>query len=148
MSVRRKIRMITGIQHIGIVVSDINRSIDFYKNVLGLEVGEKWEFEPGATLGSSMRLPRRVVFINAKNASFELLDLAENMKTKLESVSANTVGLHHIAFNVDKIHDFAAKLSKKGIRFSTGPADLKDITVAFFEDPDGNMLELYERKKR
>jgi catechol 2,3-dioxygenase-like lactoylglutathione lyase family enzyme len=140
--------MITGVQHVGIVVSDINRSIDFYKNVLGLEVGEKWEFEPGATLGSNMRLPRKVVFINAKNASFELLDLAENMKTKPEGMSGNTLGLHHIAFNVEKIHDFAASLGKKGIRFSTGPVDLKDITVAFFEDPDGNMLELYERKKR
>jgi catechol 2,3-dioxygenase-like lactoylglutathione lyase family enzyme len=140
--------MITGIQHIGIVVSDINRSVDFYKNVLGLEVGERWEFEPGATLGSSMRLPRRVVFIKAKNASFELLDQAENTKTKPEGVGVNTIGLHHIAFNVEKIHDFAANLAKKGIRFSTGPADLKDITVAFFEDPDGNMLELYERKKQ
>jgi catechol 2,3-dioxygenase-like lactoylglutathione lyase family enzyme len=140
--------MITGIQHIGIVVSDINRSVDFYKNVLGLEVGERWEFEPGATLGSSMRLPRRVVFIKAKNASFELLDQAENTKTKPEGAGVNTIGLHHIAFNVEKIHDFAANLAKKGIRFSTGPADLKDITVAFFEDPDGNMLELYERKKQ
>jgi catechol 2,3-dioxygenase-like lactoylglutathione lyase family enzyme len=61
--------MITGIQHIGIVVRDINRSVDFYKNVLGLDVGERWEFEPGATLGSSLKLPRRVVFINAKNGA-------------------------------------------------------------------------------
>jgi catechol 2,3-dioxygenase-like lactoylglutathione lyase family enzyme len=140
--------MITGIQHIGIVVSDINRSIDFYKNVLGLEVGEKWEFEPGATLGSNMRLPRRVVFIKAKNASFELLDQAENTKARPEDVSVNTIGLHHIAFSVDQIHSFIASLSRKGIRFSTGPVDLKDLTVAFFEDPDGNMLELYEKKKR
>jgi catechol 2,3-dioxygenase-like lactoylglutathione lyase family enzyme len=140
--------MITGIQHVGIVVSDINRSIDFYRNILGLEVGEKWEFEPGATLGSSMKLPRRVVFINTKNAFLELLDLGENMKSKPEGVSGGTVGLHHIAFNVEKIHDFAANLGKKGIRFTTGPVDLKDITVAFFEDPDGNMLELFERKQR
>jgi lactoylglutathione lyase len=138
--------MITGIEHIGIVVSDISRSIDFYKNVLGLEVGEKWEFEPGATLGSSMSLPRRVVFINAKNASFELLDFAEDMKAKAGGARGNTVGLHHIAFQVNKIHDFAANLERKGIRFSTGPVDLQDLTVAFFEDPDGNMLELFERK--
>jgi glyoxylase I family protein len=140
--------MITGIQHVGIVVGDINRSIDFYKNVLGLEVGEKWEFEPGATLGSSMKLPRRVVFISVKNAFFELLDLTESTKINPEGVSGSTVGLHHIAFNVEKIHDFAADLGKKGIRFTTGPVDLKDITVAFFEDPDGNMLELFERKQR
>lgn len=139
--------MITGIQHVGIVVSDLERSIDFYKNVLGLEVGEKWEFESGATLGGSMRLPRRVVFVNAKNADFELLDLGENMRTKPEGAGGNTVGFHHIAFNVDRIHDFAAALRKKGIRFGTGPVDLKDITVAFFEDPDGNMLELFERKR-
>ena len=140
--------MITGIQHVGIVVGDINRSIDFYRNILGLEVGEKWEFEPGATLDSNMKLPRRAVFINTKNAFFELLDLGENMKTKPEGAGGSTVGLHHIAFNVEKIHDFAASLGKKGIRFTTGPVDLKDITVAFFEDPDGNMLELFERKQR
>ncbi len=139
--------MITGVHHLGIVVSDMNKSVDFYRNVLGLEVGEKWDFEPGATLGSSMRLPRRAVFIKVKNSSFELLDQGENTEKKPEGVSVNTVGLHHIAFNVDKIHDFAANLSRKGIHFSTGPVDLKDITVAFFEDPDGNMLELYERKK-
>jgi catechol 2,3-dioxygenase-like lactoylglutathione lyase family enzyme len=62
-------------------------------------------------------------------------------------LSRNTVGLNHIAFKVDEIHDYAAALRQKGVRFDTGPVELKDLTVAFFEDPDGNMLELYEARK-
>jgi catechol 2,3-dioxygenase-like lactoylglutathione lyase family enzyme len=139
--------MITGIQHVGIVVADLDRSIEFYKDVLGLEVGEKWEFESGATLGTRMRLPRRVVFVKAHNASFELLDHAENTMSKPEGLSRNTVGINHIAFQVNKIRDYAASLGQKGVRFDTGPVELKGLTVAFFEDPDGNMLELYEEKK-
>ncbi|MGA2379710.1 MAG: VOC family protein [Spirochaetia bacterium] len=139
--------MIKGIDHVGIVVSDLNRSIDFYKNVLGLEVGEKWEFESGATLGPSMRLPRKVVFIKVDSSRFELLDHAENMKVKPEGLTSATVGINHIAFAVEEIHGYVSALQKKGIRLSTGPVDIKNLTVAFFEDPDGNMLELSEARK-
>lgn len=140
--------MIRGVDHIGITVSDLNRSVDFYRNVLGLEVGERWEFEPDATLGSSMRLPCKVVFIKVDGSRFELLDNAERTKARPEGLPGTTVGIHHIAFAVDGIHEHVSALQKKGIHFSTGPVDIKDLTVAFLEDPDGNMLELCEKKKR
>lgn len=140
--------MIRGVDHVGITVSDLNRAIDFYKNVLGLEVGERWEFESDATLGSSMRLPRKVAFIKVDDSRLELLDHAERTKARPEGLPGTTVGIHHIAFAVDGIHDYASALQKKGIRFNTGPVDIKDLTVAFLEDPDGNMLELCETKRR
>ncbi len=139
--------MFKRVEHIGIVVSDLERSIGFYKNVLNLEIGEKWEFEPGTIIGGNMKLPRTVVFVKADNTMIELLDYGENKKNKPEETTGKTIGITHIAFTVENIHGFVKRLKEKGVTFDTDPVKVKDnLTVAFFKDPDGNILELYETK--
>ena len=56
------------------------------------------------------------------------------------------VGLIHLAFAVDNLNQTAKELMQKGVQFDVEPLDAKgNVRIAFFKDPDGNVIELIER---
>jgi lactoylglutathione lyase len=123
--------LVTG--HIGINVTDLQRSSAFYANALGLqhiggstEGGQKFAF-----LGDGTRL---------------LLTLWEQSSGQF---SATTPGLHHLAFSVDSMDEVRAaesRLRSAGAKFiyngAVAHAEGRDSGGIFFEDPDGTRLEI------
>lgn len=125
------------IQHVGLVVSDLDRSRHFYADALGLEEVPR---PPNFTFeGAWFRL-----------GGTEIHLLAEAHTTGGAGQSGGEgaeKGLtHHLAFEVDDLQPALARLAAHGIELQGGPMPRGDgFTQAFFLDPDGYVLELFQR---
>ena len=145
--------MVKSVIHAGITVSDLNVSIPFYTDLLGLKL-VKLE-EPRAARGEKLGVPGAVI----QCAVFELADGSESVELiqyfKPDSPEGggrpvNTVGNVHIAFKVDDIEGMITEMKSKGVKFMSDDYELiTDGPLAgwkwiYFKDPDGTNLELIE----
>jgi catechol 2,3-dioxygenase-like lactoylglutathione lyase family enzyme len=126
------------IQHVGLVVSDLERSRRFYREALALE---------------EVPRPPNFRFDGAwfRFGEYELHLLAEAHTTggagQPDAGAGATQGLtHHLAFEVDDLEAACARLAEKGVALAGGPMPRGDgVTQVFFLDPDGYVLEYFER---
>src|SRR4051812_25015324 len=142
-----------GLHHVGITVKDLEASIRFYHDVLGLGfVNEPSPWFDGAELGGAVGVPGaalRQVSLKVGDTTLELLEY-RNPPTETERpLLSNNIGASHVAFPVDDIHATKAELEAKGIVFYSGVNVVDEGVLAgwrwvYFEDPDGYPLELVE----
>ena len=140
--------------HIGVQVSDVDRSVDFYRKVLGLKVTGRWG---PPDFGRPMCFMR----INDKHHDVVLFELPEDASkagvTSGDSRGRRAPGLDHIAFEVDSREDWLAALEHvraSGVEIVTGPyvhgpeggdkfKGGSGSHAFYFLDPDGNRIEIY-----
>lgn len=147
---RKGAAMIRGFHHVGVSVVDIDRSIGFYRDLLGMEQAcEVFPFE-GPLYEQIMALPapKGRMCVMAKNGL--QLELFEFSHPKPGAKDANYPvadhGLTHFGVEVDDIDAAFARLTAAGVRFHAPvlqfPGGMK---AAYGRDPDGNVFELLER---
>jgi catechol 2,3-dioxygenase-like lactoylglutathione lyase family enzyme len=145
--------MITGVHHKGITVSNLERSIDFYHDVLGLEfVTEPSLVFSGDELSRGLGVPGatlRLVMLKAGDASVELLEYCTPPSPVETPLPQNALGAQHVAFLVDDINAAMKELEAKGVEFYSPVNVVDDGLLAgwrwvYFSDPDGITLELVE----
>jgi len=148
---------ISNIDHINIVVSDLDRSVAFYCGLLGfrevkrVEIGGEWI---GRIVGLD-GVDAEVAFVVAPGGEprLELLQYrAPAGAGPLPANSlANTAGLRHIALRVREIAPLMERLRAAGVDFFGEPVkvpgaavqhDAGDKSLVYFKDPDGVILEL------
>ncbi|AOR23741.1 VOC family protein [Clostridium taeniosporum] len=121
------------IHHIAIIVSDYEKSKDFYVNKLGFKV-----------IRENYRSDRDDYKLDVKLGDCELEIF--KMKDSPKRVSRpEACGLRHLAFKVECIEEVINELNEKGIE--TEPVRIDEFTnkkMTFFFDPDGLPLELHE----
>jgi len=142
------------IDHINIVVSDMEKSVAFYATLLGLERGFEALLE-GAWIETVTGLPNlqaKCVFMEAGGAAvrLELLQYLTPEGVALPPNSLpNTPGLRHLAFTVEDIDALVARLRATGVvplsdpvtvPFAVGTMGRKRL--CYFYDPDGTLLEV------
>lgn len=138
--------------HVGLTVSDLSRSVAFYRDRLGFEV----KYERGEVTAEYM--PRLVGVPGArlKIAGLDLpglhLDLLEYIAPRGAEVACPTydVGNGHLGFTVDDIWAAYRRLSAAGVRFKSEPVAItqgpnKGGWAVYFVDPDGITLEMIQR---
>ena len=127
--------MIGPIDHIAITVVDMERSVKFYRDVMGFSVMGRVQPREGFT----------IVCVDTGNDAFlELFHFASGSKP-LGDFDNTDVGLKHLAFKVDDIDSVAAQLKQQNVEFTVEPTKARaGIRVAFFKDPDGNILEVIQ----
>jgi catechol 2,3-dioxygenase-like lactoylglutathione lyase family enzyme len=125
-------RLVTG--HVGLNVTDLQRSIDFYRLALGFE-----------SLGITTDGEHRFAFLGS-DGTLQLTLWQQSDGT----FSANTPGLHHLSFevdSVDKVRAVEAVLKEHDVRFAYDGVVAHGEGAAsggiFFTDPDGIRLEVY-----
>jgi catechol 2,3-dioxygenase-like lactoylglutathione lyase family enzyme len=138
------------INHSAITVSDMDRSVQFYRDVLGMELLMLDQEEAGP-VGKAVGEPAALIkFANLRLEGGEI-ELIQFVRPRGEQLggNANDVGKMHLCFRVDDIQAAYDELRAKGVRFWTpvnvikeGPA--KDWKFVYFSDPDGVQLELLE----
>ena len=150
--------MIHSIDHVNLVVADLDRSVAFYTGVLGLRKTQDVTME-GAWIEEIVRLPGvkgRVAFVEAPDGRvrIELLQYVAPAGLAIPANSlANTLGLRHLAFRVSDIAAFAQRLRAANVTLLSDPVKVPagvvrfasgDKRLLYFLDPDGVLLELAE----
>lgn len=115
---------VTGTHHVALFTADLERLRAFYVDTLGLP-------QIGAFPGG------RVIFIDAGSTAIELC-LREGWN------ASATGSWQHLAFEVESVDAIYEELTAKGISFRVLPKDVPACRIAFFQDPDGNDLELFQ----
>jgi lactoylglutathione lyase len=121
--------------HTRMRVNDVERTVKFYQDALGLTVSRRHTSPRGAQL----------VFIATPNSEEEI-ELCQ-MPPGAPSVQVQP-DLMHLAFEVDDLAAFEAELKKKGYALSDGPTKTgSGSVIAFIDAPEGYEVELIQRAK-
>ena len=113
-------------------VNDLERTVKFYKEVLGLEEIRRHKSPRGAELA----------FLKAPGSE-EQIEITYFPNSGQVQVQPD---LTHLAFEVDSLEEFAKHLTKLGIKYSDGPTTSSTGTkFAFVDAPEGYEIELIER---
>jgi len=130
--------MLKGFEHVGITVKNIDKSLAFYVDLLGMELVVRRRGRNGDELA----------FVDAKGAMLEMVCPATGALAA-EDVAIGRAGVRHLTFNFVSVDEAYRKLEDAGIEMVERPRDAhnKDIArrVAFCRDPDGILIELIER---
>ncbi len=123
--------MVKKLLHTRMRVNDIERTVKFYENVLGLKVARRSVSPRGA----------QIVFLATPNSEEEI-EICQLPNSPAVQVQPD---LMHLAFEVESIAGFAAEIAKKGYKLSDGPTKTgSGATIAFVDAPEGYEIELIE----
>ena len=124
--------MVKKLLHTRYRVHDLEKTVSFYRDVLGLEEIRR------QTSGRGSRL----VFLKA-SGSDEEIEIC-----KFDESGPVVVGpdLTHLAFEVDDLEKFAKEAAAKGYPLSDGPHPSGSGKIAFVDAPEGYEIELIERR--
>lgn len=141
--------MIARIDHLNIVVSDLDRSIAFFR-LLGFEEGLGAELDTAflARLTGIANAGGRFVTLRhpGSNVTIELLKFVTDSGADPQLGRADRIGLRHLAFAVTDIESVVARLRADGVEFLS-PIQTWEKTgkrLLYLRGPDGILLELAE----
>jgi catechol 2,3-dioxygenase-like lactoylglutathione lyase family enzyme len=146
--------MILGVHHTCITVSDLERSVAFYRDVLGLELVMTEESErSGDDRSKALGVPKakvRLAILRAGDAQVELIEYV-SAKGRPYDRNNNDAGAMHIAFRVEDIDAVYQRLLDHGVRFTAPPATIPAGPMegwrwTYFFDPDGVSLEIIQTR--
>ena len=127
------------ILHTMIRVGDLQRSIDFYTQVLGMRLLRKTDYESGRFTNA---------FVGYEDESkAAVLELTHNWDTKSYDIGS---GYGHVAIEVDDAYKACDDIRNRGGKVTREAGPMKHGTTvnAFVEDPDGYKIELIQRRER
>ncbi len=127
------------ISHVGIVVDDIERSLSFWRDALGLRL---------QGLRDVVAEDSQVAFMPLQGSEVELIRPTSQDSGIARYLSKRGAGLHHICLEVDDIDGMLKQLSAKGVRLINEEPRLRpDGTRYAFVHPEsasGVLVELYQ----
>lgn len=138
------------IRHFGIVVSDIEKSLHFYKDLLGLKIKidtiEKGNFIDTILGLENIQVRTIKMLADEGNTLVELLWYQSHQGRKIENKKIFDIGASHLALTVDNLESLYQKLKEGGVKFIAPPQVSPDgkAKVAFCFDPDDVPVELVE----
>ena len=116
--------VVSGVDFVGISVTDLKRAMAFYDDVLGLE---------------------RTVLREPFNAEYQVgnvtVCLLDGAKMGMPAPANQT----HLSLHADDFDAAVATLTERGVAFTREHIDTGVCHMAFFEDPDGNALMIHHR---
>jgi len=116
-------------------VGDLARSIEFYTNVLGMQLLRKHDYPEGKFT---------LAFVGyGSEADTAVLELTHNWDTEHYEIGT---GYGHIALEVDDAYQACERVKQKGgkVTREAGPMKHGSTVIAFVEDPDGYKIEFIQ----
>jgi len=152
---------IRGTSHIAIGVRNMERSLQFYRDLLGLRVTLNDPQEnPGGMLaraqeGQQPRTRHGVYLRWGDGPDATFIVLSEDHPTSGEAIRLNQVGIHHFAFWVDDLQETYEKVKAAGVPIVIPPTTVDTVAygeaaggkvmTTLFKDPDGIVIQLDQR---
>lgn len=138
---------IIGLQHVSFTVSDLDRSIEFYSDLLGLDyLGTQWMDSDSiySIFGLQGVKARYGWFKVGKYGLLELFEFDPEDDRPVD-FRPNQIGLHHFALEVRNIDETYASLTKQGVQGLLPPKSIQGASkIALIKDPDGIIIELID----
>lgn len=142
--------MITMMNHVSFTVSNLAESVEFYQEVLGLEMvslAERDEMFSSSVTGI-VGAKLNIAYMKALNCSIELIEYTGKTGTRIDTAT-NNIGSAHVCFNVKGFDMWIEHLKKHNVKFHgnicsvpAGPNKGKRVVYAI--DNDGHNLEFIE----
>jgi uncharacterized protein YndB with AHSA1/START domain/predicted enzyme related to lactoylglutathione lyase len=121
--------LVTGVDFVSVPTQDLDRAMDFYGNVLGLQRSSVWQRPGHEPVGAEF----------------------ENGTVTIALMASERLGMEFaphsgpIALRVDDVAAARATLEDRGVQFEGETIDSGVCHQAIFRDPDGNLLDLHHR---
>lgn len=129
---------ITKINHVAIVVPDIDGALSFWHDALGLELSHVEDVPSQKS---------QVAFMPLGDSEVELVRPTSEDSGVAKFLADRGAGMHHLCFEVDNIEGMMAQLKEKGVRLiNDTPQQLEGRKVAFVHPKSANgvLVELYQ----
>ncbi|MCX6764701.1 MAG: VOC family protein [Candidatus Nealsonbacteria bacterium] len=125
--------------HVALSVSDLEKSLKFYKEVFGFNEEKRIKRE-------DLRIKAILLKLNPKDdLHLELIQPQKLIENKDDFFNLDILGLKHVCFEVENVDEKHKELKAKGYEV-TGIKKGKSIKKYFFiKDPDGFMMEICEK---
>ncbi len=146
----------TGVSHIAVCVADLEQSLHFYRDLLGLTVRlhttQQMARRPGAESVEMYQKPRESrtvanVYFDDPDTSEPFLVLTSHPGDEVEGepIKLDQIGISHISFGVDDVRAYAEELVSKGVPLAGTMADFTNdqgvMRTFFVYDPDGILVQ-------
>jgi glyoxylase I family protein len=144
--------VIRDFHHTVLLVSDFDRSVDFYCNTLGFELVSSDADRRGPFLDEMFAVNGVVIKLALIRAGGEIIELIEPVAPPAivgHDGSDDRFGIARIGFEVDEIEELVADLRAKSVEFISEIVTIREGhysggKVVFFRDPDGILLEFQQ----
>jgi lactoylglutathione lyase len=122
--------------HTMVRVTNLERSIQFYTELLGLKLHKRTDYPEGKFT---------LVFLGGEPDTESFLELTHNWDVKQYDLGT---GYGHVAFGVEDIYATCENIQKMGGKVTRPPGPMKhgNTIIAFVEDPDGYKIELIHKR--
>jgi len=148
---RRSLK-VTALRHTGIVVTDLARSLKFYRDLLGLK---PWRamIESGPYIDGVVGLKGAKIKWEKLEVPgggvVELLQYLSHPRRAPKTRRADEIGASHVAFTVPDVTALWREIKRRGLKVHAAPGLSPDggAKVAYVHDPDGTIVELVQVMK-
>lgn len=147
---------VVGVDHTSYTVSNLERSLEFYTGLLGLELLWQREIDnpyfceilgfPGCSVRAAhLRIP-------GSQHKVELFEYVQPLGQKAD-VRTQNVGSSHLSLVVEDLHSAYAELKARGVEFRSPPVEItagvnRGGWAVYLLDPDGITVELFQKPGR
>ena len=132
--------MTEGLDHIGVAVKDLDRAVEAYRKILGIETVHR-EVLPERNL--------EIAIFLVGDVKLELLSPTSEASTVHGFLEKRGEGLHHVAFRTDDVEKAARNLKEMSIGLAQDPAEGAHGTRVLFlhpRDSHGVLIEFVQKK--
>ena len=146
------------IYHVGFVVCDLEKSLKWYTEVLGLQVEREPRELSGEWISAVTGLDNsrmKMAWVGTGNGCSIELDqyISPPSSDSPATLAQNDVRASHVGIQVDDVHAEYRRMSQLGVKFAGAPPVKLNNEfpwancAVFLQDPDGNWIELLERNR-
>ncbi len=148
----------TDMHHLGLTVGDLERSIRFYQDTLGMELERRRPNVDADYVAKQTGYPGVVLDVASFRVSptckqtLEIVQYMRHAGTPNEP-GTNRAGVSHLCLLVDDLRASHKDLLSKGVKFRSEPVEItagpnQGGLVIYFYDPDGYTIEMFQPPKR
>jgi len=146
--------VINTIHHTAFTVSNLERSVAFYRDLLGMKVlwdsvqaGVAYKGPECDRITGCPGTEQHIVYLGIGDGVLELVEYTPTGKM-LENHKASDIGASHICLKTDDISALYQKLLANHVTVHCPPQTRGEIWIFYFRDPDGIILEAVEGKTK